>query len=371
MAKIPVAVQMYTLREPCKDDFVGTLKAVADLGYAGVELAGTYGKSGKEVGQILDDLTSLVEIDDANLYLGISLGAVYLPDDGEDVSEVLRHCESALAEAKKDKNTYFFYTAELENRTRRKMNIVHSLREALKKGQFSMVYQPIVHADGTLVELEALIRCSHPSLSGISPEVFISVAESSGLIIPLTWWILDRVAKDAVKLTATGKVVRVYINMSAKILKSKDLVERIRRLEQTHPVSGENLGFEITESAIIENVDQVQKNLRALRERGYRIALDDFGTGYSSLSYIKNLPLDKIKIDKRFVSGISVDSRDEAIINSIISIAGNLKLDLVAEGVEMSNQLAYLGERGCGYFQGFFFSKPVAFSEVRKLILQV
>ena len=313
---------------------------------------------------ILDDLTSLVEIDDTNLYMGVSLGAVMLPDDGDDVNEVFRRCETALAEAKKDKNTYFFYSSELESRTQRKMSIVNSLREALKKEQFNVVYQPIVSGDGTLTEMEALIRCSHPSLKDVSPEVFISVAESSGLIIPLTWWIMGRVAKDAQVFSKRVTNICINVNMSPKILKSRDLIDRIMELNKYSPINGSLIGFEITEGAIIENVDQVLKNLLSLRERGFRIALDDFGTGYSSLSYLKNLPLDKIKIDKRFISGISRDSRDEALINSIISIAGNLKMELVAEGVEMPNQLAYLKDRGCQYFQGFLFSKPVPIEEI-------
>jgi len=313
---------------------------------------------------ILDDLTSLVEIDDSNLYLGVSLGAVLLPEDGDDVNEVFRRCETALAEAKKDRNTYFFYSSELENRTLRNMSIANALREALTKGQFHVVYQPIVSGDGVLAEMEALTRCSHPVLKEISPEIFISVAESSGLIIPLTWWMMEQVAKDALLFAEKNSRIRINVNMSPKILKSRDLIERFTALNKHSPINGSLIGFEITEGAIIENVDQVVKNLRALRERGYRISLDDFGTGYSSLSYIKNLPLDKIKIDKRFVSGISRDSRDEALINSIISIASNLKMELVAEGVEMPNQLSYLNDRGCQFFQGYLFSKPVPLDEI-------
>jgi diguanylate cyclase (GGDEF)-like protein len=170
---------------------------------------------------ILDDLTSLVEIDASNLYMGVSLGVVMLPEDGDDVNEVFRRCETALAEAKKDKNTFFFYSSELESRTQKKMSIVNSLREALSKEQFEVVYQPIVESDGRLAEMEALIRCNHPNLKETSPEVFISVAESSGLIIPLTWWLMDHVAKEAVKFAAKARDVRININMSPKILKSR------------------------------------------------------------------------------------------------------------------------------------------------------
>ena len=313
---------------------------------------------------IHDDLTSLVEIDDENLYMGVSMGAVILPEDGEDVHEAFRRCESSLAEAKKDKNAFFFYTSELENRTRRKMSIVSALRESLKKELFDIVYQPIVHSDGSLAEMEALIRSRHSVLKDISPEVYIPVAESSGLIIPITWWLLDRVARDAISFSRRVNGIPININMSPKILKSRDLLSRLKALGEKYPISGSLIGFEITEGAIIENVDQVLQNLRSLRERGFKIALDDFGTGYSSLSYIKNLPLDKIKIDKRFVSGISRDHRDEALINSIISIADNLKLELVAEGVEMPNQLAYLIDRGCRFYQGYLFSKPVPLDEI-------
>ena len=313
---------------------------------------------------IMNDLTSLVEIDNANLYMGVSLGAVLLPEDGDDVNEVFRRCESALAEAKRDKTTFFFYSSELENRTRRKMSIVSALREALKKNQFDVVYQPIVRSDGSLAEMEALIRSGNPGLKDVSPEVFISVAESSGLIIPITWWLIENVALDSHRFSRKVRDVRININMSPSVLKSRDLLDRLLTLNTRQPVNGSLIGFEITEGAIIENVDQVLKNLRALRERGFHIALDDFGTGYSSLSYIKNLPLDKIKIDKRFVSGISRDNRDEALINSIVSIAGNLQMELVAEGVEMPNQLAYLMDRGCHYYQGFLFSKPVPLDEI-------
>ena len=313
---------------------------------------------------ILDDLTSLVEIDESNLYMGVSMGVVLLPDDGDEVSEVFRRCETALAEAKKDKNTYYFYSSELETRTRRKMSIVTSLRESLKKELFSVVYQPIVNSEGTLMEMEALIRSSHPDLKDISPEVFIAVAESSGLIIPITWWVIKRVARDSKVFRKRMKQVRVNVNMSPKILKSRDLIEKILQLDEELDISGKYIGFEITEGALIENVDQVLKNLRALRERGYHIALDDFGTGYSSLAYIKNLPLDKIKIDKRFIAGISRDSRDEALINSVVSIADNLMIDLVAEGVELPNQLVYLSDRGCDFFQGYLFSKPVPIENI-------
>ena len=316
--------------------------------------------------EILEDLTSLVEIDRANLYMGVSLGAVMIPEDGEDVSEIFRRCEAALAEAKRDKNTYYFYSEELENIAQRKMSVAGALRAALKNGLFHVVYQPIVRSDGVLAEVEALIRCSHPYLKGSSPELYIGVAESSGLIIPITWWLISQVLADAARLRAEVGDIRINVNMSPKILKSRDLPDHIVSLVRNGPGDGGCLGFEITEGAIIENVEQVLANLKGLRSQGYKISLDDFGTGYSSLSYIKDLPLDKIKIDKKFISGIARDPRDEALVNSIISIADNLHMDLVAEGVESPEQLRYLDERGCGSFQGYYFSKPLSMEDLLK-----
>jgi EAL domain-containing protein (putative c-di-GMP-specific phosphodiesterase class I) len=292
--------------------------------------------------------------------MGISL----YPNDGHSVEDLLKHADAAMYQAKHSgKNRYHFFTPELNQQILDQLKLEHDMRRALARGEFRVHYQPRVHLQSKRVDsVEALLRWSHPTQGPISPATFIPLAEKTGLILPLTRYVLQTACAQAKAWQTEGRNVRIAINLSAKCLQHADLLSMLQEPLEFHQLEAQYLELEITESAAMEDVEGNIKTLNQLKDLGFYISVDDFGTAYSSLNYLKRLPISCLKIDRSFIKDISLktlDSADTAIVKAIVALGKALDFHLVAEGVETPEQVSFLQFLKCDEAQGFFFCKPL------------
>jgi diguanylate cyclase (GGDEF)-like protein len=280
--------------------------------------------------------------------------------------ELMRQSDLALYAAKREgRNRYRVFDTALDKVTRYRLSIEGGLERALRSGQFTMAYQPIVTAStGKILGLEALVRWESPEHGSISPAEFIPIAEETGLILDIGDWI----ARQALKECRRWNGPYVSINLSARQFLRHNVAERILRYAAEADVSPRRIQIELTETAIIDDVERADRNLSVLREAGVRVALDDFGTGYSSLVYLNQFAIDCIKIDKSFVDNITRDHQSAMIVASVSKLAGSLGMSVVAEGVETEDQRRILMACGCGALQGYHFGKPMSAREVTALL---
>ncbi|MEP6902557.1 MAG: EAL domain-containing protein, partial [Actinomycetota bacterium] len=253
----------------------------------------------------------------------------------------------------------------------RKLELENKLRHALERGEFEVYYQ--AKKDFTsdeVVGMEALVRWNHPELGLVSPMEFIPLAEESGLIIPLGEWILQTACRQSKILQDENYNLRVSVNLSTRQFQDTCLAGKIIRIIEETGINPHNLELEVTESVIMKNAETAVNILNEIRKAGVKISIDDFGTGYSSLGYLKRLPIDVLKIDKSFVQDITNDPNDASMVMAIISLAHNLRLKIIAEGIETAEQHKLLHLLRCDEWQGFLFSKPIAFESFRKLLLE-
>jgi EAL domain-containing protein (putative c-di-GMP-specific phosphodiesterase class I) len=248
------------------------------------------------------------------------------------------------------------------------MEIKNSLCRALERDEFLVHYQPQVDVpSGTIIGLEALIRWNHPKRGLIPPSSFIPIAEDSGLIVPIGERVLQMVCAQSKAWRKAGfPPIRIAVNLSARQFGQKDLTERIKQIVEDNQLNPRDIELEITENMAMK--DDKQATLQELRDMGFMISIDDFGTQYSSLAYLKKLPVDKIKIDRSFINGISRDHKDEAIIMAMLLIANRLNLSIIAEGVETGEQLSFLQDNHCHEIQGFIFHKPQPAEMIEQLL---
>jgi EAL domain-containing protein (putative c-di-GMP-specific phosphodiesterase class I) len=241
-----------------------------------------------------------------------------------------------------------------------RLALENSLRHGLERGEFVVYYQPQVDiSSGQIVGMEALVRWQHPERGLISPAEFIPVAEETGLIVPLGAWVLRTACAQNTAWQEAGVThMRMAVNLSARQFQLRDLIDTVAQVLEETRLDPQFLQLEITEGVAMQDVEFTVMMLRELREMGVQIAMDDFGTGHSSLSYLKRFPINILKIDQSFVRDLTVDPDDAAIASTIIMMAHNLKLKVIAEGVETEDQLAFLRERQCDEMQGYLFSKP-------------
>ena len=296
------------------------------------------------------------------IYIGGSIGISIFPDDGEDAERLIQHADAALYQAKAaGRATYRFYTASLTQAADEQLELEAALRRGVNRGEFRLHYQPLVSLeDGQIFGVEALVRWPQPDGSFISPGRFIPLAEETGLILSLGWWVLRRACQDMARWKQEGLPLdTLAVNLSPLQLRQGDLSERVRTTLAETGLDGSLLELEITEGALMRDMQEVEKIFAALKSQGIRIAVDDFGTGYSSLAYLKRFPLDKLKIDKSFVQDLPHNAADRAIVTTIIAMAHNLNLAVLAEGVETADQQQFLLEKGCTKGQGFLFSCPI------------
>ncbi|MBA4741585.1 MAG: EAL domain-containing protein [Azoarcus sp.] len=312
-----------------------------------------------------------VELEGESLRVSASMGVAFHPRDGGDVATLLRNADLAMYRAKDAGRAQFqYYKPELNQRVSDRIRIEGMLRRALEAGQFELYYQPQVNAvSGVVSGLEVLLRWNHPERGQIPPGQFIHIAEESRLIVPIGAWVLAEACRQAVRWQGEhGIRLPVSVNVSVAQLRRDDFVRTVAQVLEETGLEPSLLELEITESMVMDKHETLVGLLQALKQLGVRIAIDDFGTGYSNLAYLKRLPVDRLKIDISFVRDIITDPDDAAICRAIIAVAHNLRLGVVAEGVETEAQAVYLGRHFCDDLQGYHMSRPVAAACVPELL---
>ncbi|MBN2509898.1 MAG: EAL domain-containing protein [Spirochaetales bacterium] len=308
--------------------------------------------------KLLLALRSHFTIGDHNIYLSTSIGISLFPDDGDNADILLRHADYALYEAKKDRNTFKFYTPEMQRKAFERMSIINALRKSIQSGEFDLYYQGLTHRSEKTTGAEALFRWKNPAWNHISTEFIIQLAENSGLIIEIGKWVIHRAFTELPKLLALDENFVLSINLSVKQLKDEHIIDSIEAMETACGVDPRHIQFEITEGTFLENPDRIGEKLHALTAKGYSFAIDDFGTGFSSFYYLKTMPVSSLKIDKSFLSDIMTNESNQAMVESMIAMGHGMRMDIIAEGVETAEQKDFLIAKGCDYLQGFYFYRP-------------
>ncbi|HYR26055.1 MAG TPA: EAL domain-containing protein [Aquabacterium sp.] len=326
---------------------------------------------GRIVAKLLDRLAEPLSLDGRELHVTASVGISLYPRDGDSVTELMRHADVAMYQAKaRGRNTHCFFSQELTARSAARFELESQLRLALVRREFSLHFQPQFRGDtGALIGFEALLRWQTPSGEWVPPDQFIPVAEESGLIQDIGDWVLAEACAQWRRWQAPGRrPLRVAVNISAWQLRDRGLPERIQRLVAEHGLPPDALELELTETVAMHDPAASIALMRELRERGVSLAVDDFGTGYSSLAYLKTLPIQRIKLDRTFVKDMDLNPDDKAICRAAIQMARSLGLEVVAEGVETEAQRAYLADQGCDLMQGYHLGRPLPADQVGALL---
>lgn len=305
-------------------------------------------------------------------YLNASFGVTVFPDDGDESEILIKNVYTALHYAKvRNKGNYEIFDKSMDKEITEKKDIECKIKAALEEGQFQVYYQPQINIKTNIMEgAEALIRWPDGMGGFIPPSKFIPVAEESGLINPIGRWVLKSVCKMNKKWQDEGfEPILISVNISPRQFRDEDLLDMIKDTLNETGLDYRWLALEITEGTAVKDIEYSIELLEKLREMGIQIYLDDFGTGYSSLNYLKRLPIDVLKMDRDFISGIKIDSKEEAIAKTIINLGHNLNIKVNAEGVETEGQLQFLKDNACDYVQGYIFSKPLPADEFEKLYL--
>ena len=312
--------------------------------------------------KLLTAISTPHPIDGHDLTVTASLGISMYPADGFDAVALIKKAETAMRNVKETgPNDYRFFTEDMNRRARQQQTIESGLRLALQRKEFVLHYQPKIDLrSGKVVGAEALVRWNRPDIGLIYPSDFIPVAEDSGLIVPLSQWVLQEACQQACRWQADGmRPLYLSVNVSTIDFRQRGFVEGIARTLKETGLDPTQLELEITESVLMQNVDTTVAILKAVKRLGIRLAIDDFGTGYSSLSYLQKFPVDVLKIDQSFVGDLSIDSNDAKLVSTIISLGKSLNLHIIAEGVETLEQLEFLKAHQCEEAQGYYFSKAV------------
>jgi diguanylate cyclase (GGDEF)-like protein len=320
---------------------------------------------------LVNCISELISMDDYEVALTPSIGIAMFPDDGNSVSELKKHVDVAMYHAKSmGRSGYRFYSESLNENAMKFLKIEGCLRNALGNNEFSLHFQPqICLKQKEIISVEALLRWTSPEIGVISPSEFIPIAEDSGLINDIGEWVMRVACQQAKKWADDGiKDFRVSVNLSSIQFKRASLLTMIKEALQDSNLPPSLLEIEITESAIMNDLDHNIVRLNQIRDMGVAISIDDFGTGYSSLSYLKKFPVQTLKIDRAFITNIDIDPDDAAIVEAIIALATTLKLSVVAEGVETREQLKVLTNFNCDVIQGFYFSKAVSAKDISALM---
>lgn len=311
--------------------------------------------------RILQELSFPFILNSQETFISASIGYCIFPEDSQDVKGLLKNADIAMYAAKATgRNQVKRFTAEMNFEALQRVEIEHELRNALKEQQFEIYYQPQLQlSNSQFIGCEALVRWQHPQKGLLAPNFFIHIAEESGLIVPLGNWVLEKACNQFVQWQKQGfKLNHIAVNLSARQFFDQDLDLTIRQILQRTGMNAAALELELTESMLMENVEQTIITMDKLRLIGIQLSIDDFGTGYSSMAYLKHFPLDKLKIDKSFIDDLLISKKDNELVNSMITLAHGLGLLVIAEGVETLEQLSYLKTQQCDEIQGYYFSKP-------------
>ncbi len=329
----------------------------------------------EDAGRLAQEMIECLSMDyklsgGVSVHIGSSVGIVLFPDNAEDASTLMQYADAALYKSKAEgRGTYRYYTDELTQLSRKRLECETQLRHAIANNEFEVYYQPQVHiASGRIVGAEALIRWNHPTRGIVSPVEFIPIAEDTGLISEIGEWVLNDTCRQGKIWLDLGHRLTLAVNLSAHQVRYTDVLLIVESALKKSGYDPKRLELELTESVLMQREEETIKMLHSLRAKGIRLAIDDFGTGYSSLSYLKRFPIDVLKIDKSFVDDIPYESDDMAIVTAIIAMGQALGFQVLAEGVEHSEQLEFLKEKGCTMYQGYFKSKPVPAQEFEALL---
>lgn len=320
--------------------------------------------------KILNQLSESYRINQHEFYLTCSIGIALYPEHGKDANILLKQSDTAMYHAKSaGRNSYRYFSDEMNLLAIENHRITNYLYSAIKANELQLYFQPIVDIYKRIASLEVLLRWQHTKEDWIPPAKFIPLAEESGLILPLGEWIIKSTCLQIKNWLSAGYAVpKISINLSVKQFQHKLFLVNLQQILQETGIGAHNLILEITESLLIKDNDMVKNTLNQLSNLGFVLAIDDFGTGYSSLAYLKHYPINNLKIDRSFIRDITIDENDAAIVTATIGMAHSLGMKAVAEGVETEQQVAFLNEKGCDLYQGFFFGTPVpAFETVRLL----
>ncbi|WP_238881931.1 GGDEF domain-containing phosphodiesterase [Clostridium sp. YIM B02551] len=301
-----------------------------------------------------------------------SIGIAQYPENGCTLSTLLKNADIAMYNVKKNsKDNLCFYTEAMQEKELKYVELVNDLRSAIEKEEFKLVYQPIINLNTfELIGVEALIRWNHPVKGIISPMEFIPLAEETGLIFYIGSWVFKAAMLQKKEWEEMGHHnIQMSVNISGSRITRKSLTEDIINIINEVGLKFDEIQLEITETEVMKDVDAAIEVLNVLKAKGIKIALDDFGTGYSSITYLQKLPIDVVKIDKSFIDGVSQSKEDNIILENIIKLTHDLKLKVVAEGIETKEQLEFLKDKKCNYGQGYLFSKPVNKEELDKLLM--
>ena len=310
------------------------------------------------------------EINGHSLYVHATLGIAIFPEHANNAQELIQKTETALHKAKKMTVDSAIYDISQKNNSAERLQLTHDLRNAIHNEELQLYYQPQFDVrHNTIGSVEALARWIHPQRGFIPPDIFIKIAEQTGLIQSLTDWVLRTAIKQCAEWRDAGKYLTVSVNLSARNLHDEALGKQISNLLDHWNVAPDKLCLEITETAMMADPEHAKKLLNGLDNLGVRLSIDDFGTGYSSLAYLKQLPVDELKIDKSFVLNMAKDESDASIVRATISLAHDLGLEVVAEGVENQTSQDKLSRMGCEYIQGYHIARPMPHNELTTILI--
>jgi diguanylate cyclase (GGDEF)-like protein/PAS domain S-box-containing protein len=325
------------------------------------------------VQRVMDSVAQPVILGPKEFFVTCSIGVAAYPSDSTAAESLIEHADIAMYRAKKlGRNNFQFYTPAMNEESLERVRIESALHNALERNEFVLHYQPQVDLKtGQIVGMEALIRWQHPELGMVPPARFVGVAEDTGLIVPIGAWVMRTAcAQNKAWQDAGLGHLRVAVNLSARQFSAADLVPGIEQVLSDTGLAPSCLELELTESLFMSDVTPAVELLHRMKALGVKLSIDDFGTGYSSFSYLSRFPIDVLKIDRSFVNDITHDANDAAIVASIIALAHNLRLSVIAEGVETAEQLDYLRHQGCDEMQGYYFSRPLPAQEFEQLLRQ-
>ncbi|HZZ92261.1 MAG TPA: EAL domain-containing protein [Usitatibacter sp.] len=322
--------------------------------------------------KVLEGFGAPFVVDGQELVLSASIGICTYPADGEDAQTLLSNADIAMYRAKEQgRNRHCFYAAELNKLSQERLSLEAALKHAVERNEIEVFYQPkIDFGDGRVSGLEALIRWRHPARGLLLPDKFISIAEETGLIIPIGYWTLRRVCERARQWQEHGINLPIAVNLSASQFHEPELVRELATILRTTGVSPSMIELEITESMVMRDPERAVAIMHALRAMGVRLSIDDFGTGHSSLGYLKRFPIDRLKVDRSFVRDLPHNSDDLAITRAVIAMAHSLRMSVVAEGVEHQQQFDLLRQEGCDEFQGYYCRPALEEGELLRFLIE-
>ncbi|GFO66467.1 two-component system response regulator [Geomonas limicola] len=321
--------------------------------------------------RILEAVRKPFVLEGQEVSLTVSIGISIYPDDGEDIVTLIKNADTAMYYAKeRGKNTFQFYTHAMTQSACLHLMLETQLRRALERDEFTLAYQPIVDlATGKINRLEALLRWHNQELGDVPPATFIPLAEETGVIKAIDAWVLRQALNQLKRWQEAGHgELRIAVNLSGQALVHQNLADRVAALLEETGVAAHSLELELTEGVLMRNSSAPLESLKRLKELGLTLAIDDFGTSHSSLSALRRFHLDTLKIDRSFITDLPGDQDSAAIVRALVGLAGNMRMAVVAVGIETAEQLAFLRELGCGLLQGFLFSRPLTPLEVAELL---